>query len=301
MTVVIEGEHGGPEALSRFFKALRQCPKTERGSQPNDALKIERGSKSIAVRGEQCTHIFNGKTSSTWALTGESLPITKRTGDEVFSGSTCKQGEIEAIVIATGVHSFFGKAAHLVDSTESIGHFQKVLTAIGNFCICSIVVGMILEIIVMYPIQLRSYRDGINNLLVLLIGGIPTAMPTVLSITLAIGSHRLSQQGAIAKRMTSIEEMAGMDVLRSDKTRTLTLNRLTIDQNLIEASRLENQDAIDIAIVNMLADPKEACANITEVHFLHFNPVEKCTPITYIDSDGNWYRASQGSFEQIGF
>ncbi|XP_028121687.1 plasma membrane ATPase 2-like [Camellia sinensis] len=93
---------------------------------------------------------------------------------------------------------------------------------------------MILEIIVMYPIQLRSYRDGINNLLVLLIGRIPIAMPTVLSVTLAIGSHRLSQQGAIMKRMTAIEEMAGMDVLRSDKTKTLTLNRLTIDQNLIE-------------------------------------------------------------------
>ncbi|CAL5366261.1 unnamed protein product [Camellia sinensis] len=254
--------------------------------------------------------------SSTWALTGESLPVTKRTGDEVFSGSTCKQGEIEVVVIVTGVHSFFGKAAHLVDSTESISHFQKVLTAIGNFCICSIVVGMILEIIVMYPIQLRSYRDRINNLLVLLIGGIPIAMPTILSVTLAIGSHRLSQQGANTKRMAAIEEMAGMDVLRSDKTRTLTLNRLTIDQNLIEvfnkdmdkdmilllsarASRLENQDAIDIAIVNMLAHPKEARANITEVHF--FNPVDKCTAITYIDSDGNWYRASKGSSEQIGF
>ncbi|CAL5361061.1 unnamed protein product [Camellia sinensis] len=250
------------------------------------------------------------------ALTGESLPVTKRTGDEVFSGSTCKQGEIEAVVIATGVHSFFGKAAHLVDSTESIGHFQKVLTAIGNFCICSIAVGMILEIIVMYPIQLRSYRDGINNLLVLLIGGIPIAMPTVLSVTLAIGSHRLSQQGAITKRMTAIEEMAGMDVLCSDKTGTLTLNRLTVDRNLIEvfnkdmdkdmivllaarASRLENQDAIDTAIVNMLADPKEARANITEVHFLPFNPVDKRTAITYIDSDGNWYRASKGSPEQI--
>ncbi|KAL7162830.1 hypothetical protein ACSBR2_043163 [Camellia fascicularis] len=250
------------------------------------------------------------------ALTGESLPVTKRTSDEVFSGSTCKQGEIEAVVIATGVHSFFGKAAHLVDSTESIGHFQKVLTAIGNFCICSIAVGMILEIIVMYPIQLRSYRDGINNLLVLLIGGIPIAMPTVLSVTLAIGSHRLSQQGAITKRMTAIEEMAGMDVLCSDKTGTLTLNRLTVDRNLIEvfnkdmdkdmivllaarASRLENQDAIDTAIVNMLADPKEARANITEVHFLPFNPVDKRTAITYIDFDGNWYRASKGSPEQI--
>ncbi|KAL7260872.1 hypothetical protein ACSBR1_006525 [Camellia fascicularis] len=68
-----------------------------------------------------------------------------------------------------------------------------------------------------------------------------------------------------------------------------------------KASRLENQDAIDIAIVNMLADPKEARANITEVHFLPFNLVDKCTAITYIDSDGNWYRASKGSSEQIGF
>ncbi|KAI4355344.1 hypothetical protein L6164_004125 [Bauhinia variegata] len=249
-------------------------------------------------------------------LTGESLPVTKRTGDEVFSGSTCKHGEIEAVVIATGVNTFFGKAAHLVDSTEVVGHFQKVLTAIGNFCICSIAVGMVLEIIVMFPIQHRSYRDGINNLLVLLIGGIPIAMPTVLSVTLAIGSHRLSQQGVITKRMTAIEEMAGMDVLCSDKTGTLTLNRLTVDRNLIEvfnrnmdrdmvvllaarAARLENQDAIDAAIVNMLADPKEARANITEVHFLPFNPVDKRTALTYIDSDGNWYRVSKGAPEQI--
>lgn len=69
-----------------------------------------------------------------------------------------------------------------------------MLTAIGNFCICSIAVGMIVEIIVMYPIQHRAYRPGIDNLLVLLIGGIPIAMPTVLSVTMAIGSHRLSQQ-----------------------------------------------------------------------------------------------------------
>ncbi|CAI0376448.1 unnamed protein product [Linum tenue] len=123
------------------------------------------------------------------ALTGESLPVTKNPYDEVFSGSTCKQGEIEAVVIATGVHTFFGKAAHLVDSTNQVGHFQAVLTAIGNFCICSIAAGILVEIVVMYPIQHRKYRDGIDNLLVLLIGGIPIAMPTVLSVTMAIGSH----------------------------------------------------------------------------------------------------------------
>ncbi|KAJ0965881.1 hypothetical protein J5N97_027019 [Dioscorea zingiberensis] len=250
------------------------------------------------------------------ALTGESLPVTKHPGDEVFSGSTCKQGEIEAIVIATGVHTFFGKAAHLVDSTNNVGHFQLVLTSIGNFCICSIAIGMVVEILVMYPIQHRAYRDGIDNLLVLLIGGIPIAMPTVLSVTMAIGSHRLSEQGAITKRMTAIEEMAGMDVLCSDKTGTLTLNKLTVDKTLIEvfvkdldkdsvvlyaarASRIENQDAIDSSIVGMLADPKEARAGIQEVHFLPFNPVEKRTAITYIDANGRWQRASKGAPEQI--
>jgi len=110
----------------------------------------------------------------------------------------------------------------------------QVLTAIGNFCICSIAVGMLIEISVMYPVQHRNYRDGIDNLLVLPIGGIPIAMPTVLSVTMAIGSHRLSEQGAITKRMTAIEEMAGMDVLCSDKTGTLTLNKLTVDKSMIE-------------------------------------------------------------------
>ncbi|CAN1311691.1 Plasma membrane ATPase 4 [Linum perenne] len=249
-------------------------------------------------------------------LTGESLPVTRHPGQEVFSGSTCKQGELEAVVIATGVHTFFGKAAHLVDSTNQVGHFQQVLTAIGNFCIISIAIGMAIEIIVMYPIQHRQYRQGIDNLLVLLIGGIPIAMPTVLSVTMAIGSHKLSQQGAITKRMTAIEEMAGMDVLCSDKTGTLTLNKLSIDKNLIEvfakgvdkeyvillaarASRVENQDAIDAAMVNMLADPKEARAGIREVHFLPFNPVDKRTALTYIDADGKWHRACKGAPEQI--
>ncbi|XP_062196094.1 plasma membrane ATPase-like isoform X2 [Phragmites australis] len=251
------------------------------------------------------------------ALTGESLPVTKSPGDSVYSGSTCKQGEIDAVVIATGVHTFFGKAAHLVDSTNQVGHFQKVLKAIGNFCIAAIAVGIVIEVIVMYPLQHRRYRDGIDNLLVLLIGGIPIAMPTVLSVTMAIGSHRLSLQGAITKRMTAIEEMAGMDVLCSDKTGTLTLNKLKVDRGLIEkfvkgvddgevlllaarASRVENQDAIDAAMVGMLADPMEARAGIQEKHFLPFNPVDKRTALTYIDvADGSWHRVSKGAPEQI--
>ncbi|XP_050877540.1 uncharacterized protein LOC127081313 [Lathyrus oleraceus] len=157
-------------------------------------------------KGPRAAKIYDNKGakslgSVTLLLKGQNLPV-KSDNKEVFSGSTCKQGEIEAVVIATSVHTFFDKAAHLMDNTSQVGHFQKVLTAIGNFCICSIAVGMLAEIIVMYPIQHRKYRDGIDNLLVLLIGGIPIATPAVLSVTMAIGSHRLSQQGSITKRMT---------------------------------------------------------------------------------------------------
>ncbi|GJN29991.1 hypothetical protein PR202_gb18263 [Eleusine coracana subsp. coracana] len=193
---------------------------------------------------------------------------------------------------------------------------DQVLTSIGNFCICSIAAGMTIELIVMYAVHERKYRQIIDNLLVLLIGGIPIAMPTVLSVTMAIGSHKLAQQGAITKRMTAIEEMAGMDVLCSDKTGTLTLNKLSVDKTLIEvfargiekddvilmaarASRLENQDAIDFAIVSMLPDPKEARAGIQEVHFLPFNPTDKRTALTYLDAGGKMHRVSKGAPEQI--
>ncbi|GAU32837.1 hypothetical protein TSUD_209050 [Trifolium subterraneum] len=156
------------------------------------------------------------------------------------------------------------------------GPGDGVLTAIGNFCICSIAVGMLIELVVMYPIQHRRYRPGIDNLLVLLIGGIPIAMPTVLSVTMAIGSHRLSQQ-VFAKGVD-----ADAVVLMAAR-----------------ASRLENQDAIDTAIVGTLADPKEARAGIREVHFLPFNPTDKRTALTYTDQEGKMHRVSKGAPEQI--
>lgn len=82
------------------------------------------------------------------ALTGESLPVTKGPGDGVYSGSTCKQGELEAVVIATGVHTFFGKAAHLVDSTNQVGHFQKVSK---HCCLCSLFSFFLKSILILFP------------------------------------------------------------------------------------------------------------------------------------------------------
>ncbi|WWC96478.1 plasma-membrane proton-efflux P-type ATPase [Kwoniella sp. B9012] len=247
------------------------------------------------------------------ALTGESLPVSKKLGDECFSGSTCKQGEVEAVVISTGPNTFFGRAATLVgQDNDQVGHLQMVLARIGSFCLVSIGIFVVLEIVILYPRFHYTYRRGLNSILVLLIGGIPIAMPTVLSVTLAVGAQQLAKHKAIVTRITAIEELAGVTILCSDKTGTLTTNKLTIDKENVKcysqwdvegvcllaayASRTENQDAIDGCVVGTLPDPKQAREGIDLLDFKPFNPVDKRTEITYRDNrdGGKLKRATKG-------
>jgi len=246
------------------------------------------------------------------ALTGESLPQSKKTGDQCFSGSTCKQGEAEGVVISTGPNTFFGRAASLVgQDDDTTGHLQKILAQIGSFCLVAIGIFVIAEILVLYAGFKYTYRRGLDNILVLLIGGIPIAMPTVLSVTLAVGAQQLAKHKAIVTRITAIEELAGVTILCSDKTGTLTTNKLTIDKTIVRtygpfspddvvllaayASRTENQDAIDTCVVGSIGDPARARAGIKLLDFKPFNPVDKRTEITYREeSTGKIKRVTKG-------
>ncbi|KAL1703192.1 hypothetical protein EV121DRAFT_261300 [Schizophyllum commune] len=246
------------------------------------------------------------------ALTGESLPQSKKAGDQCFSGSTCKQGEAEGVVISTGPNTFFGRAASLVgQDDDTTGHLQKILAQIGSFCLVCIGIFVVAEILVLYAGFRYSYRHGLDNILVLLIGGIPIAMPTVLSVTLAVGAQQLAKHKAIVTRITAIEELAGVTILCSDKTGTLTTNKLTIDRSTIKtygpfspddvillaayASRTENQDAIDMATTQALGDVGRARAGIKLLDFKPFNPVDKRTEITYREeATGKLKRVTKG-------
>jgi H+-transporting ATPase len=228
------------------------------------------------------------------------------------SGSTCKQGEAEGVVISTGANTFFGRAASLVgQDDDTTGHLQKILAQIGSFCLVTIGIFVLLEILVLYPAYHYSYRDGLDNILVLLIGGIPIAMPTVLSVTLAVGAQQLAKYKAIVTRITAIEELAAVTILCSDKTGTLTTNKLTIDRTTIRtygpfsiedvvklaayASRTENQDAIDTCVVGSVPDPSKAHAGIKVLDFKPFNPVDKRTECTYREeSTGKLKRVTKG-------
>ncbi|KAG9082213.1 plasma membrane H+-ATPase [Ceratobasidium sp. 370] len=179
------------------------------------------------------------------------------------------------------------------------------------FCLASIGLFVLLEIVVLYPRSHYLYRRGLDNILVLLIGGIPIVMPTVLSVTLAVGVQQFAQHKAIITRITPIEELAGVIILCSDRTGTLTTNKLTIDKNLVKtygpfsprditllaahASRTEDQDAIDEYVDGTLDDPGKVRASIKLLDFKPFNPVDKRTEITYCEeSSGKLKLATKG-------
>ena len=218
------------------------------------------------------------------ALTGESLPAERKSGEAVFSGSIIRQGEIGALVYATGANTYFGKTASLVQEAHTVSHFQKAVLKIGNYLII-LAVAMVAVIITVAIFRGDAILTTLQFALVLTVAAIPVAMPTVLSVTMAVGARLLARKKAIVSKLVAIEELAGVDVLCSDKTGTLTQNKLTLgdpfsingipaDQVILNgalASRADNNDTIDLAVLGGLKD-KEALKAYEVVHFHALRP-----------------------------
>jgi H+-transporting ATPase len=245
------------------------------------------------------------------ALTGESLPTERKSGDAVFSGSIIRQGEAGAMVYATGEKTYFGKTAQLVQEAHTVSHFQKAVLKIGNYLIILAVV--LVAVIIGFAIYRGdAILTTLQFALVLTVAAIPVAMPTVLSVTMAVGARLLSKKQAIVSRLVAIEELAGVDVLCADKTGTLTQNKLTLgdpfsvnnvpaEQVILNgalASRAENNDTIDLAVLGGVKN-KEELKNYQVVHFMPFDPVHKRTEATVKGKDGKTFKVSKGAPQVI--
>jgi H+-transporting ATPase len=245
------------------------------------------------------------------ALTGESLPVTRHQGALIYSGSAVTQGNMTAVVSETGQHTFLGKTAGLVSTAHSASHFQKAILKIGNYLIyVSLTLVAFLVIVQLYrgvPIM-----ELLQFSLILIVASIPVAMPVVLSVTMAIGALKLSKMKAIVTRLESIEELAGVDILCSDKTGTLTLNQLTLgkpvliatdsEQSLIItaslASEFNSQDAIDKAVLAGL-DNTNALSTYQQRKYLPYNPVDKRSEAEIIDQNNAQFLVSKGAPQVI--
>jgi H+-transporting ATPase len=251
------------------------------------------------------------------ALTGESLPVTRKSGEDAYSGSVVKQGEMVAVITATGANTFFGRTAKLVAAAGSVSHFQRAVMKIGNFLI---ILALVLVVILVASrlFDMRGHYDRAVLLrlaeivLILLVASVPVAMPAVLSVTMALGARMLARSKAIVSRLESIEELAGVDVLCSDKTGTLTENKLTLGQadpwagtdaaTLILmaslASRVADNDPIDLAVVAGLKDPS-ILRSYQQERYVPFDPVDKRTEATIKDLSGKIFRVTKGAPQVI--
>jgi H+-transporting ATPase len=245
------------------------------------------------------------------ALTGESLPATRKPGEAVFSGSIIRQGEIGAMVYATGQNTYFGKTAQLVQEAHTVSHFQRAVLKIGNYLII-LAAAMVTVIIAVALFRGDRMLTTLQFALVLTVAAIPVAMPTVLSVTMAVGARLLAKKEAIVTRLAAIEELAGVDVLCSDKTGTLTQNKLTLgdpfsvndipaDQVILNAalaSRADNKDTIDLAVLGALKND-QPLKGYQVIHFQPFDPVHKRTEATVKGTDGKEFRVTKGAPQVI--
>lgn len=245
------------------------------------------------------------------ALTGESLPVERKTGEALFSGSIIRQGEIDALVYATGARTYFGKTTELVKEAHTVSHFQRAVLKIGNYLILFALV-LVAGIMTVALLRGDPLFTTLQFMLVLTVAAIPVAMPTVLSVTMAIGARLLAKKEVVVSRLVAIEELAGVDVLCADKTGTLTQNKLTLgdpfslgggssDQLILNAalaSRAEDNDTIDLAVLNGLKD-KEALHNFQVLHFQPFDPVHKRTEGTVKSAKGDLFKVTKGAPQVI--
>jgi H+-transporting ATPase len=249
------------------------------------------------------------------ALTGESLPVEKHLSDVGYASSIVKQGEMNALVVNTGTRTFFGKTTKLVEEAKTQSHFQKAISKIGDYLIF-LAIGLVVVIFLVSIFRGQNILEIIQFALILTVASIPAALPAVLSVTMAIGAIALAKKEAIVSKLVSIEEMASMDVLCSDKTGTITKNALTIggtkpyaefsenDVLLFSAlaSREEDQDPIDTAILAKTQSTpaiEDKINRIKVTSFKPFDPVIKRTEATAQEQDGSQFKVTKGAPQAI--
>ncbi|KAF9924544.1 hypothetical protein BGZ65_008246, partial [Modicella reniformis] len=225
------------------------------------------------------------------ALTGESLPVGKKKGDTVYSSSIVKQGQQMAVVTKTGIHTFIGRAANLISITTEEGHFQKIVNRIGNFLILItiVLVGIIMvyQLVHFHGTPKGEFLTVLSRILVLTVAAIPVGLPTVMSVTMAVGAKQLAAKQVIVKRLTAVEEMASVSVL----------------------SEAGANDPIELAVRTAAEEQLPLLQNRTFKHeipgykvtsFLPFDPATKLTQATLTKTEtGETFKVVKGAPQVI--
>ncbi|MBB5254904.1 plasma-membrane proton-efflux P-type ATPase [Sulfurisphaera ohwakuensis] len=244
------------------------------------------------------------------ALTGESLTVFRRDNDVVYSGSIIRRGEATGVVILTGQNTYFGKTVELVKIAKPRLRIEKVVSRIVFWMMMIVIVLLVISGIVLV-IKGENIFEFLPLALVLIVAAIPIALPAMFSVSLALGSQELSKAGVLVTRLDAIEGASTMNVLCSDKTGTITMNKLSVhriipingnDKEVILygalASTEANQDPIDLAFINKAKEMNLDLSSWSVKEFIPFDPSTRRTE-SLVTKDGKSLRLTKGAIDVI--
>jgi H+-transporting ATPase len=253
------------------------------------------------------------------SVTGEALPVKKIAGDEVLSGTTVVGGEMEMLVTNTGSRSTMGETMTLVQSVDVKKGALRIMMHNLSLSIAGLAVLFTAAILIVLVVRDEPVAEATKLCFVIIVATLPVAMPVVITTGLAVGAYELTDDEAIVQRLSAIEELAGMDVLCSDKTGTLTIGKMSVakentyseldsgfevqDVHLYSllASKRENTDAIDSAICNSFGE--ELRPNLKayeEKRFTPFSPESKRASCVVLQVDsGDTLEVTKGASEIV--
>jgi H+-transporting ATPase len=245
------------------------------------------------------------------ALTGESMSIEKKVDDTLYSGSIVKRGESNGIVVATGISTYFGRTAQLVELARPKLHMEEVVSNVVRRLL-TIVVAMIAVAFIFSLLEAKSLLDLLPIILLLLLSAIPVALPAMFTVSMAVGSMELTKKGVLVTTLSASEDAATMNVLCADKTGTITMNRLSIVRVIplngfaepevlfygALASQEANQDPIDLSFITMVRQRNLADASFIQKDFVPFDPKTRRTE-AIVEKDGHEFRVMKGAAQVI--
>ena len=244
-------------------------------------------------------------------LTGESIIVEKSDREVAYSGSAVKRGEATGIVVATGTKTYFGKTVSLLELAKPKLHMEEVTVKVAHrlliIVLASLLVVFVYALLTGFPLAVLLPLAG-----VLLVASVPVAMPTMFTMNMALGSSVLGKQGVLVTRLSAIEDAATMDVLCIDKTGTITMNKLFIEEEVPTngfsesdvlfygalASQEANQDPIDIAFLAAAEEAHISLDSYSQTEFVPFDPKTRMTEAMIQKSDETFF-VGKGSFDAI--
>ncbi|MGC8698299.1 MAG: HAD-IC family P-type ATPase, partial [Halothiobacillus sp.] len=249
------------------------------------------------------------------ALTGESLPVSVAVGATAYASCTVRQGEATGVVTATGAKTAFGRTAELVQTAAAPSHMQQIILRIVRYLI---IFDAFLSIIVLgYALATGlPLLDTLSFVLILLVASVPVALPATYALATAMAAQELSQRGVLVTRLAAVEDAAAMTTLISDKTGTLTQNKLNLSKTepapgvsaaqLLMASDAATQDPIDLAILAAVAADEDGQKlnnpALKRVHFTPFDPATRRSESRYSGAGASWHfvKGASNMLAEIG-